>query len=69
MDVRIVKKADDPLGVVRVSVGGGARIGGVYCVYRGALAEAVECLETALAVLRTMRQEPEIEQDEAMEIT
>lgn len=49
-EASITKKADDPAGIVRVSVGGlGAEIpNGVYVVYRGSKENAIEALRIAL---------------------
>ena len=68
-NTRIVKKADDPLGVTRVSIGGGRKLGGVYCVYRGTKEDAIEALELAVTALREMAdqlgrdREPDVQPD------
>lgn len=66
--VQILKKADDALGVVRVSLGGSVALGGYYCVYRGRKEDAMRCLELALQSMRAMSAEigdgePQIEPD------
>lgn len=48
----IVKKADDPLGIVRVSIGG--TFGSYYCVYRGSKDQAVKAIESVLTGMRAM---------------
>lgn len=54
LQVRITKKRSDPLGVVRVSLGGAPEIGGYYCVYRGTKEQAIECLEKSLQAMKAM---------------
>lgn len=46
--VVILKKEDDPLGVVRISMGGNKSLG-YYVVYRGDRKEAIEAVKVALA--------------------
>lgn len=55
--VSITRYKDDPL-CPRVSAGGGAKIGGFYCTYRGTREEAIEILETILVVMQNMPEQP-----------
>lgn len=70
VSVDIVKKADDPTGVVRVSLGGAKEIGGYYCVYRGSKEQAIACLEQALRAMKGMAKflgqdrEPDVQPDD-----
>jgi hypothetical protein len=70
LDVKITKKADDPRGVVRVSVGGSPDIGGWYLVYRGSKEEAIQALSATLQALKTVAgaigpdREPDISPDD-----
>lgn len=57
--VRIVKKSDDPQ-CLRIS-GGGRHAVGWYCVYRGPIKDAIECLEDILSALRQVGTEPPID--------
>jgi hypothetical protein len=66
-EVRIVKKADDPLGAVRVAVGG--MPGAYYCVYRGNKEAAIAALQAALTAMKAMAEymgdrEPDIAADD-----
>lgn len=65
LDVHLIKKAADPLGVIRISIGGGHDTGGVYCVYRGSKESAIECLNLALLAMEAMASQlgPELEPD------
>jgi hypothetical protein len=68
-NIKITKKADDPLGVVRVSVGGGAVVDGYYCVYRGKKEEAIAALTQALEAMSKMAEvigdrEPDVQPDD-----
>ena len=58
--VKVVKKPDDPLAL-RLSAGGGAY--GYYAVYRGKLPEVIRCLEAVLGKLRSLKQEPEVDDE------
>jgi hypothetical protein len=67
-EIRILKKADDPLEVVRVSLGG-RMAEGYYCVYRGSKEEAIRCLRDCLRALEAMAKqlgdgEPDISPDD-----
>jgi hypothetical protein len=58
--VRIVKKSDDPM-CLRVSSGGSHKVGW-YCVYRGPISDAIECLTDILSALRQVEKEPQVDQ-------
>lgn len=45
IEVHVRKKSDDPEGITRVSLGGGEKMGGFYCVYRGSKEDAYRCLQ------------------------
>lgn len=67
--VMIRKKADDPEGHVRVSIGGGPSMGGYYCVYRGTKEQAAQAIQAALramlyAIQELGDQEPDISPDD-----
>lgn len=69
MEIKILKKADDPDGIVRVSLGGGPAMGGFYCVYRGTKEEALQAMRIATLALHVMAKqlgdkEPGISPDE-----
>lgn len=51
--VIVRRMPDDEHGVLRLSIGGGRRAGGFYCVYRGNPNEIIEACEKALAALRS----------------
>lgn len=53
MEVIITKKADDPV-CLRISIGGGEKVGGYYLSYRGTKEDAIAGLETALASMRAL---------------
>lgn len=52
-EVRIIKKADDPLCPVRVSIGGDPDVD-YYCVYRGTKEGAIHALRMALYAMEGM---------------
>ncbi len=60
IQTRIIKRADDPSGIVRLNVGGDPETAGYYCVYRGTREQAIAALEHAAAGLRQRQREPEI---------
>lgn len=71
VQIRVIKKAADPLGIVRVSLGSGQMPEGafVYCVYRGTKEEARDCLRVALGGLEALidalgDREPDIQPDD-----
>ena len=55
--VSVQRLPDDPL-CLRVSIGGGEKIDGYYCSYRGTREETIEALETVLLVLKHMPEQP-----------
>jgi hypothetical protein len=59
--VSVTRLADDPL-CLRVSIGGGEKIGGYYCTYRGTREASIEALETVLLALKEIPEQP-IEED------
>ena len=61
--VSITRFADDPL-CLRVSIGGGEKIGGYYCTYRGTREESIEALEKVLLALKHMPEQPIEEEPE-----
>ena len=68
MKVHVIKRADDPTGTVRVSVGGHGLIpGAAYCVYRGRRKDAIDILSAALVELESAEEtgklEPKISPD------
>ena len=72
LEIKLTKKADDPEGVVRVSIGGlgGPIPDGLYCVYRGSLDKAIAATAASLGALKEVRKslgpdkEPDIEPDD-----
>jgi hypothetical protein len=66
--VTITKKADDPAGILRISLGGDSEIG-FYCEYRGTKEAAADALllaakAMALLVVAYGAEEPAIVSDE-----
>ena len=61
MTIKIIKELDDPLGVLRASIGGREDLG-FYLTYRGNLAAVVTMLETVIAEARK-QQEKQSEHD------
>ncbi len=68
IEVKVLKKADDPKGVTRVSIGGGPEFGGWYCVYRGSKRAAIRAVADALDALREMDGEPEITPEDVKQV-
>lgn len=72
LEIGIVHKPDDPWGVARVNVAGPVPNGPVgesdlFLSYRGSLDQCIECLATAIFVMKRMREEgiePDIEPEE-----
>jgi len=73
--VRVTKKADDPDGIVRVSIGNVPvtpllPAGGYYVVYRGAKEQAIAALKVALMAMEAAAahlgpgQEPSVQPDD-----
>jgi hypothetical protein len=48
MEIKVIKNQDDPLGLLRASIGG-SEIIGFYLVYRGDIHAVVNMLESVLA--------------------
>ncbi len=79
LQVKVVKKADDKLGINRVSLGGPFPVDegkdGMYIVYRGKKEDAIELLKNALGAMYGVvsacneagQQEPDIEPDDGKE--
>jgi len=59
--VSVTRFPDDPV-CLRVSIGGGEKIGGYYCTYRGTREASIEALEKVLLALKHMPEQP-IEED------
>jgi hypothetical protein len=60
--ISVTRFPDDPI-CLRVSIGGGERIGGYYCTYRGTREESIEALEKVLRALKSMPEQPIEEED------
>jgi hypothetical protein len=63
--VSIHRLPDDPL-CLRISIGGGDKIGGYYCTYRGTLEEVKKALEAIYLTMQYMEEqkiEPDIEKE------
>jgi hypothetical protein len=61
--VTIQRLPNDPV-CLRISIGGGTKIGGYYCTYRGTIREAKKALEAIYLTMQYMQEqkiEPEIE--------
>lgn len=55
--VKVQRFPNDPL-CLRVSIGGGRKIGGYYCTYRGTRKEMIEALEAILVAVQHMPELP-----------
>jgi len=72
LNLKIIKKADDPVGITRVSLGMGLDPDGhtfAYCVYRGTKEETEKCLGLVLKSIQAMitllgDKEPDVEPDD-----
>jgi hypothetical protein len=60
--VSVTRFPDDPV-CLRVSIGGGEKIGGYYCTYRGTREASIEALEKVLLALKHMPEQPIEEED------
>jgi hypothetical protein len=52
MEIKVIKNHDDPLGLLRASLGGSEQIG-FYLVYRGDIAKVIDMLEIVIAKVKT----------------